>query len=199
MLINENLLFMQMPVDDDDDGDEDGGSFHGSVASVAENTRTDVDGEAFYDASDSLTPSQRKPAATPASQAAARTTPVAPVIASTTIGVPEPEWLKGTTPPVRRRKLPEPEETQKSVSLWGIIKECIGKDLTRICLPVYFNEPLSALQKMTEEFQYASLLEKAAAAPKASVDRLMFVAIFALSGYALPAPRCRPRMAHLRR
>lgn len=31
-------------------------------------------------------------------------------------------------------------------SLWSLIKDMVGKDLTRVCLPVYFNEPLSALQ-----------------------------------------------------
>lgn len=32
------------------------------------------------------------------------------------------------------------------LSLWSLIKDMVGKDLTRVCLPVYFNEPLSALQ-----------------------------------------------------
>lgn len=32
------------------------------------------------------------------------------------------------------------------MSLWTLIKDMVGKDLTRVCLPVYFNEPLSALQ-----------------------------------------------------
>lgn len=30
-----------------------------------------------------------------------------------------------------------------------------------MCLPVYFNEPLSALQKMAEELEYSELLDKA--------------------------------------
>ena len=47
------------------------------------------------------------------------------------------------------------------MSLWAIIRECVGKDLTRICLPVYFNEPLSALQKLAEDLEYSALLDQA--------------------------------------
>ena len=50
---------------------------------------------------------------------------------------------------------------EKSVSLWAIIRECVGKDLTRVCLPVYFNEPLSALQKLAEDLEYSALLDQA--------------------------------------
>lgn len=71
-----------------------------------------------------------------------------------------PEWLAEELPaPVRRDRLPPPAQQEKSVSLWSIIKECVGKDLTRICLPVYFNEPLSALQRIAEEMEYSELLD----------------------------------------
>lgn len=61
----------------------------------------------------------------------------------------------------RRDKLPEPHEKEKGVSLWSIIKDSVGKDLTRVCLPVYFNEPLSSLQKCFEELEYSYLLDQA--------------------------------------
>ena len=86
--------------------------------------------------------------------------------------------------PVRRRSLPVPLEPEVRPSLWSVIKGAIGRDLTRITLPVTFNEPLSALQKFCEELQYAELLSAAAAAPKGSTDRLFLVAAFAVSGYA---------------
>ena len=35
---------------------------------------------------------------------------------------------------------------------------CAGP--AQVCLPVYFNEPLSALQKMAEELEYSELLDK---------------------------------------
>ena len=36
----------------------------------------------------------------------------------------------------------------------------MGKDLSRVCLPVYFNEPLSALQRIAEEMEYSELLDQ---------------------------------------
>lgn len=61
----------------------------------------------------------------------------------------------------RRKKLPDPVEKENSVSLWSIIKDNIGKDLTKVCLPVYFNEPISSLQKCCEDVEYSYLLDKA--------------------------------------
>jgi len=61
----------------------------------------------------------------------------------------------------RRKKLPDPVEKEKGVSLWSMIKDNIGKDLTKVCLPVYFNEPLSSLQKCCEEMEYSYLLDRA--------------------------------------
>ena len=123
-------------------------------------------------------------------------------------------------PPRRRERLPPPKQKEKSVSLWAILKEVVGKDLSKVpvrvlivspapwsltaltgtislttpkrphcswmhrwhaamqgarahghsthqravpvqvCLPVYFNEPLSALQKMAEELEYSELVDK---------------------------------------
>lgn len=62
---------------------------------------------------------------------------------------------------VRRTKLPDPVEKEKGVSLWAMIKDNVGKDLTRVCLPVYFNEPISSLQKCCEDLEYSYLLDRA--------------------------------------
>lgn len=64
-------------------------------------------------------------------------------------------------PFVRRIKLPDPIEKEKGVSLWAMIKDMVGKDLSRVCLPVYFNEPISTLQKCFEELEYSHLLDRA--------------------------------------
>lgn len=61
----------------------------------------------------------------------------------------------------RRKKLPDPVEKEKRVSLWSMIKDNVGKDLTRVCLPVYFNEPISSLQKCCEDMEYSHLLDQA--------------------------------------
>lgn len=61
----------------------------------------------------------------------------------------------------RRDNLPEPKEREKPVGLWSIIKDNIGKDLSGVCLPVYFNEPLSSLQKCFEDLEYSYLVDRA--------------------------------------
>ena len=38
----------------------------------------------------------------------------------------------------------------------------LGKDLSRVSMPVSLNEPLSALQRLCEEVQYSELLDQAA-------------------------------------
>ena len=43
-----------------------------------------------------------------------------------------------------------------SASLWSVLKHSIGKDLTRISFPVFFNEPTSMLQRMVCVFFFLS-------------------------------------------
>ncbi|PKA46479.1 Oxysterol-binding protein-related protein 2A [Apostasia shenzhenica] len=95
----------------------------------------------------------------------------------------------------RRKKLPDPIEKEKGVSLWSMIKDNVGKDLTRVCLPVYFNEPLSSLQKCFEDLEYSHLLDKAYEYGRNgdSLMRILNVAAFAVSGYACSDGRlCKP-------
>nr|KYP40759.1 Oxysterol-binding protein 1 [Cajanus cajan] len=95
----------------------------------------------------------------------------------------------------RRKKLPDPVEKESSVSLWSIIKDNIGKDLTKVCLPVYFNEPISSLQKCFEDLEYSYLLDQAYEWGKMgnSLMRMLHVAAFAVSGYASTNGRsCKP-------
>lgn len=49
--------------------------------------------------------------------------------------------------------------------MFQILKDVIGKDLSRISLPVYFNEPLSITQKPAEGNEYCELAERAAKEP----------------------------------
>ncbi|XP_047981769.1 oxysterol-binding protein-related protein 1C-like isoform X1 [Salvia hispanica] len=95
----------------------------------------------------------------------------------------------------RRKKLPDPVEKEKGVSLWSMIKDNIGKDLTKVCLPVYFNEPLSSLQKCFEDMEYSYLLDRANEWGEKgnSLMRILNVAAFAVSGYASTEGRiCKP-------
>ncbi len=45
------------------------------------------------------------------------------------------------------------------MNLWSMIKDNIGKDLSKVCLPVYFNESISSLQRCFEVVEYAYLLD----------------------------------------
>ncbi|RLN18804.1 oxysterol-binding protein-related protein 1C [Panicum miliaceum] len=95
----------------------------------------------------------------------------------------------------RRKKLPDPVEKEKGVSLWSMIKDNIGKDLTKVCLPVYFNEPLSSLQKCFEDLEYSYLIDRASEWGKRgnSLMRILSIAAFAVSGYASTDGRsCKP-------
>ncbi|XP_039024612.1 oxysterol-binding protein-related protein 1C-like isoform X2 [Hibiscus syriacus] len=95
----------------------------------------------------------------------------------------------------RRKKLPDPVEKEKGVSLWSMIKDNIGKDLTKVCLPVYFNEPLSSLQKCFEDLEHSYLLDRAYEWGKRgnNLMRILNVAAFAVSGYSSTEGRiCKP-------
>lgn len=55
--------------------------------------------------------------------------------------------------------------------------------MTRMTLPVSFNEPTSLLQRVAEDFEYAELLDVAAERDD-SMERMLYVAGFATSEYA---------------
>ena len=48
------------------------------------------------------------------------------------------------------------------LNVWGIIKNFIGKDLSKVPLPVNFNEPISFLQRCVEDMHYHELLDAGA-------------------------------------
>lgn len=42
-----------------------------------------------------------------------------------------------------RTALPHLRPPNFKISFWSVLKELIGKDITKVSMPVYFNEPLS--------------------------------------------------------
>nr|XP_026691981.1 oxysterol-binding protein-related protein 6 isoform X2 [Ciona intestinalis] len=82
---------------------------------------------------------------------------------------------------MRRVKLPCPSP-DSDVSLWNILKKNIGKDLSKVAMPVTLNEPLNALQLLCEELEYSELLDEAAVCSD-KYERMALVAAFAISGY----------------
>lgn len=99
----------------------------------------------------------------------------------------ETQLVAAKTPRVpsgaRVRRAVIPPKPNYSLNLWSIMKNCIGKDLSKIPMPVNFSEPLSMLQRLTEEFEYADCLDRAAACED-SAEQLVHVAAFTISAYS---------------
>lgn len=79
--------------------------------------------------------------------------------------------------PLEREELPWLKDPNAKISLWAIIKDSIGKgDLSKMSVPVYFNDPTSLLQKCAQSMEYNEILDEAAL-EKDSMRRLALVAI----------------------
>ena len=60
-----------------------------------------------------------------------------------------------------REELPAVKDPNASFSLFSILRNLIGKDLSRAGMPIEINEPLSMLQRCAEALDYRELLEMA--------------------------------------
>uniref|UniRef100_A0A670Y7J6 Oxysterol-binding protein n=1 Tax=Pseudonaja textilis TaxID=8673 RepID=A0A670Y7J6_PSETE len=82
-----------------------------------------------------------------------------------------------------RTSLPSPMFSRNDFSIWSILRKCIGMELSKITMPVIFNEPLSFLQRLTEYMEHTYLIHKAGLLPD-PVERMKCVAAFAVSAVA---------------
>lgn len=82
-----------------------------------------------------------------------------------------------------RTKLPVPQPEKVNLNLWSCLKQCIGKELSKITMPVHWNEPISLLQRISEYMNYSHLLRSAPDLDD-PVLRLQHVATFAVSALA---------------
>ncbi|PGH16926.1 hypothetical protein AJ80_04994 [Polytolypa hystricis UAMH7299] len=133
--------------------------------------------EEFFDAIDAgevevIKPSAEQPPEVEDSNADARASKHKEIVPS----------FRGYEDPVRLR-LSMDSDDRPRISLWGILKSMIGKDMTKMTLPVSFNEPTSLLQRVAEDMEYADLIDVAADRTD-SLERLVHVAAFAASEYA---------------
>ncbi|CAI5445493.1 unnamed protein product [Caenorhabditis angaria] len=87
----------------------------------------------------------------------------------------------------RNRRTTVPERPDLPINLWSIMKNCIGKELSKIPMPVNFSEPISVLQRVTEDLEYADMLEKAA--KLSSLEQMCYVAAYAASNYSTTCHR----------
>uniref|UniRef100_A0A8C6K5T7 Oxysterol-binding protein n=1 Tax=Nothobranchius furzeri TaxID=105023 RepID=A0A8C6K5T7_NOTFU len=102
----------------------------------------------------------------------------------------DPQFHKSASPsssrdlvPLKKRRTRIPDKPNYSLNLWSIMKNCIGKDLSKIPMPVNFNEPISMLQRLSEDLEYHELLDKAAKC-HSSLEQMCYVAAFCVSAYS---------------
>ncbi|CAF1132569.1 unnamed protein product [Rotaria sordida] len=89
--------------------------------------------------------------------------------------LPEIKW--------RRSSLPSYAPDTSNIGLWNIMRKAIGKDLSRVAMPVILNEPLGLLQKLCEEMEYSDLLDRASQTDDVYL-RLVYIVAFIVSTYS---------------
>ncbi|EFX02771.1 oxysterol-binding protein 1 [Grosmannia clavigera kw1407] len=82
-----------------------------------------------------------------------------------------------------KRRTTIPRSTVMPPSLIAFVRKNVGKDLSTISMPASANEPLSMLQRVAEQLEYAQLLD-AAVTKKRADERLLYMAAFAVSQFA---------------
>jgi hypothetical protein len=90
---------------------------------------------------------------------------------------------KASLRPIRKRRTTINPRPNYSLNLWSFMKNCIGKDLSKIPLPVNFSEPLSMLQRVTEELEYSKLLDIASSCED-QWEQMALVAAFTVTSYS---------------
>lgn len=108
--------------------------------------------------------------------------------APSTIGVALADLEPSPSRAVDPSRPPPPDRVRPN--LWDTLKSNVGKDLSRITLPVYFNEPLTFVQRLVEDVEYSELLDRAA--DPSTTDPMMragLVAAFLVSTFSTTAER----------
>lgn len=77
----------------------------------------------------------------------------------------------------KRDQLPLLRDPNDRPGIWKILKSAVGKDITKMTVPVYMNEPLSMIQKVAEIMEYENTLVRANKETDSRL-RLMTVACF---------------------
>uniref|UniRef100_A0A6Q2YLR1 Oxysterol-binding protein n=1 Tax=Esox lucius TaxID=8010 RepID=A0A6Q2YLR1_ESOLU len=83
----------------------------------------------------------------------------------------------------RRTVLPAHCVDNSHIGIMSILYNNIGKDLSRVSMPCGLNEPLSLLQRVSEELEYSELLD-IANHTEDPFERMLYVGVFSISGYA---------------
>lgn len=92
------------------------------------------------------------------------------------------------TPIGYRKTLPFLRNPNQKINIWKVVKDSIGKELSKMAVPVYFNEPISFLQRFTEDLIYNELVLHAGREENPGI-RIGLIAVFAVSGYSVTSHR----------
>ena len=84
---------------------------------------------------------------------------------------------------IKRRTTVSPP-TATPPSLIAFFRKNVGKDLSALSMPVSANEPISLLQRISENLEYSSLLDVAAKPDTSGEMRLLYMTSFAISAFA---------------
>ena len=82
--------------------------------------------------------------------------------------------------PIERHTLPFFKDPNIKISIWTIIKDSIGKDISKMSVPVYFNDPMNILQKCGTSMEYCELLDQAIEETD-SLRRLAYVSSYVIT------------------
>jgi hypothetical protein len=80
-----------------------------------------------------------------------------------------------------REGLPALIPENQSYSIWAILKGAIGKDMTKITMPIWLNEPISMLQKISD--LYDNEVEATLASLTAAIEPIMIVGLGFVVGF----------------
>ncbi|KAL8707253.1 MAG: hypothetical protein Q9220_007696, partial [cf. Caloplaca sp. 1 TL-2023] len=108
-----------------------------------------------------------------------------PPSASTSAYPPKPHSLDPLPAQWVKRRTTVPPPAVAAPSLISFLRKNVGKDLSTISMPVSSNEPLSLLQRASEQLEYSHLLDSAASlsstSESSSAHRLLYITAFAIS------------------
>eukprot|EP00884_Botryococcus_braunii_P000007 jgi/Botrbrau1/10006/Bobra.0012s0094.1 len=90
-----------------------------------------------------------------------------------------------------RTVLPPAPGDLPPVNIWSILRNA-GLSLVLMPLPIQVYEPMTHLMKMAEDLEYTELLDKAAAAPRGSMERLLLIGAQTATWYAAAHRTSRP-------
>lgn len=90
--------------------------------------------------------------------------------------------LEDSAKPPYRNCLPVLRNPNQKVNTLKIIKDSIGKDISKIAVPVYLNEPISFLQRFSEDLAYSEIIHNAIP-HKDSALRMAHICCFMVSTY----------------